>query len=77
MTAKTRFHAVMAAAVIAACGVAHPARATDLGKVPLADGSTVDFHRYPVGSRHEDFAMLIEAPGSRLGWTAAVRPDSR
>src|SRR4029079_3835740 len=54
----------------------HPARATDLAKVPLADDATVDLHRYPVGSRHEDFAMLIEAPGSRLGWTAAVRPDS-
>ncbi len=51
-------------------------RFTDLGKLPLADGGTVDLHRYPLAERHEDFVMLVEAPGSALGWTAAVRPDA-
>lgn len=55
---------------------AYPARFTDLAKLPLADGTTVDLHNYPVASGHEDFAMLVEAPGARLGWAAAVRPDA-
>ncbi|MCP4380864.1 MAG: hypothetical protein GY798_05490 [Hyphomicrobiales bacterium] len=46
----------------------------DLSKLPLADGTTVDLHRYPVADRHEDFVMLVESPDSPLGWTAAVRP---
>ncbi len=50
-------------------------RFTDLGQLPLADGTTADLHHYPVGERHEDFVMLVEAPESRLGWAAAVRPD--
>ena len=41
--------------------------------VPLADGTTVDLHNYPVAEGHEDFAMLVEAKGAALGWTAAVR----
>ena len=52
------------------------ARFTDLHKLPLADGTTVDLHRYPVAKGHEDFAMLVEAKDSPLGWTAAVRPDA-
>ena len=48
-------------------------RFTDLGKLPLADGKTVDLCRYPVARRHEDLVMLVEAPGSELGWAAAVR----
>jgi hypothetical protein len=55
---------------------AHPARTTDLTKLPLADGTTVDIHNYPVASGHEDFAMLVEAKGAKVGWTAAVRPDA-
>ena len=55
---------------------AHPARFTDLSKLPLADGSTADLHDYPIASGHEDFAMLVEAKGATLGWTAAVRPDA-
>jgi hypothetical protein len=55
---------------------AHPARFTDLSRLPLADGSTVDLHRYPVGERHEDFVMLVEHPDNPFGWTAAVRPDA-
>jgi hypothetical protein len=50
---------------------------TDLTKLPLADGSTVDIHRYPVAEGHEDFVMLVEAPGTSLGWAAALRPDAR
>lgn len=56
---------------------AHPAHFTDLAKLPLADGSTVDLHRYPVAEGHEDFVMLVEAKGAALGWAAAVRPDDR
>lgn len=48
-------------------------RFTDLGKLPLADGTTVDLHHYPLAQRHEDFVMLVEAPGASLGWAAAVR----
>ena len=55
---------------------AHPAHFTDLAKLPLADGTFVDLHKYPLASGHEDFAMLVEAKGAKLGWTAAVRPDS-
>ena len=51
-------------------------RFSELSKLPLADGRTVDLHRYPVGERHEDFAVLVETPGASLGWTAAIRPDT-
>ncbi len=51
-------------------------RFTDLSKLPLADGTTVDLHHYPLAERHEDFVMLVEAPGSPLGWAAAIRPDA-
>jgi hypothetical protein len=52
-------------------------RFSDLSKLPLADGRTVDLHRYPVAERHEDFVVLVEAQGSPLGWATAVRPDVR
>lgn len=52
-------------------------RFADLSKLPLLNGATVDLHRYPVASEHEDFVMLVEAEHSRLGWTAAVRPAAR
>jgi hypothetical protein len=54
----------------------YPARFTDLGKAPLKDVDTTDLRAYPIAARHEDFVMLVEAPGSRLGWAAAVRPDA-
>ncbi len=50
-------------------------RFTDLGKLPMADGSTADLHRYPVATGHEDFVMLVEAADSPLGWTAAARSE--
>jgi hypothetical protein len=52
----------------------YPARFDDLW-APMADGTPVDLTRYPIGSRHEDFVMLVEAEGSKLGWAAALRPD--
>lgn len=55
---------------------AHPARTTDLTKLPLADGTTADIHYYPVASGHEDFIMLVEEEGATIGWAAAVRPDT-
>lgn len=51
-------------------------RFTDLSRMPLADGSIADLHRYPVANSHEDFVMLAEVAGSKLGWTAVVRPDA-
>jgi hypothetical protein len=53
------------------------ARFTDLSQLPLASGATADLHRYPIAEGHEDFVALIEANDSRLGWTAAVRPDAK
>jgi hypothetical protein len=53
----------------------YPARFEDLW-APRADRTRVDLTHYPIGSRHEDFVMLVEAKGSKLGWAAALRPDS-
>ena len=53
--------------------LAYPARSTDLTSVPRADGGTVDLTAYPIDQGHEDFAMLLEADGSPLGWSAVVR----
>lgn len=55
--------------------LAYPARFEDISRVPLADGRPVDLHDYPPAARHEDFAMLVEAPESAFGWAAAVRRD--
>jgi hypothetical protein len=57
--------------------LAYPARFDDLGKAPLKNGGATDLTRYPIAERHEDFVMLVEAPGSRLGWAAAAREDCR
>jgi hypothetical protein len=57
--------------------LAYPASVTDAHRVPTAAGGTVDITRYPFAERHEDIMMLVEARGSRLGWFAAARPDSR
>ena len=56
--------------------LAGPAETADPTHVPLADGTFADITRYPFADRHEDFAMLVEATGSRLGWFAASRPAS-
>jgi hypothetical protein len=55
----------------------YPARSEDLSALPLKAGGTADLHRYPIGERHEDFVMLVEAPASPLGWTTALREDQR
>ena len=54
----------------------YPAQTADLGAVPLAGGGTADIRDYPVADQSEDFIMLVEAPGSRLGWAAALRRGS-
>ncbi len=56
---------------------AYPSRFTDLGKLPLADGRSVDLRDYPLAQGHEDFLMLVEKQGAPLGWAAALRPDAR
>src|SRR5262249_28174855 len=52
----------------------YPAQFEDLW-APMADGTRVDLIRYPIGSRHEDFVMLVEGARRRLGWARALRPD--
>lgn len=53
--------------------LAYPATATDFHSFPRADGGMADLGRYPVGERHEDFAVGIEAPDRTFGWTAVAR----
>lgn len=55
--------------------LAYPARSADLGRFPTAAGGTVDLRAYPIGDAHEDFVMLVEAEGARLGWTAVTREE--
>ncbi|KLK92774.1 hypothetical protein AA309_12985 [Microvirga vignae] len=57
--------------------LAYPARSSDLGRFPRADGGTADLRVYPIDESHEDFAMLLEAAGSELGWSAVVRTAER
>lgn len=56
--------------------LAYPQRFADLGQASLKDGGTTDLGSYPIASRHEDFVMLVEAPGDQLGWAAALREDA-
>ena len=46
-------------------------------KFPRADGSEADLTRYPLGERHEDFAVGVEAPGRAFGWTTVARNEER
>ena len=55
----------------------YPARSPDPRRFPAADGTTINLTRYPFGPAHEDFVIGLETPGSRLGWTAVVRPHER
>ncbi len=57
--------------------LAYPATSTDLHKFPRADGGAADLARYPIGQRHEDFAVGVEAEGRSLGWTAVARNVER
>ncbi|KAJ56027.1 hypothetical protein ACMU_09700 [Actibacterium mucosum KCTC 23349] len=45
----------------------------DLTAFPAADGGTVDLTHQPIGTRHEDMVVMIEAEDSLLGWTAILR----
>lgn len=53
----------------------YPSRGTDFSAVPMADGTTADLGTYPLAEKHEDIVSLAEAPGHKLGWTAAVRDE--
>lgn len=53
--------------------LAYPAHFEDLTQAPLADGGRADLTRYPFAAAHEDFVMLVEEPGERLAWGAALR----
>jgi hypothetical protein len=55
--------------------LAYPARSSDLTRYPRGDGGTADLTSYPIDQGHEDFAMLVEAAGSPLGWSAVARPE--
>lgn len=57
--------------------LAYPASTSDPFQMPLCEGGVADLTRYPLAERHEDFAMMIEAPGHDLGWFAASRPATR
>lgn len=52
--------------------LAYPQRIAGLDALRLADGSTIDASRYPFAERHEDIVLLAEAPGTALGWSAAL-----
>ncbi len=53
--------------------LASPAKAMDPRYFPLAAGGEADITTYPFASRHEDFAVGVEAADSRLGWTTVAR----
>ena len=52
--------------------LAYPQRFAGLDRVRLADGGTVNAARYPFAENHEDIVLLAEAPGTALGWSAAL-----
>lgn len=54
----------------------YPAETADLGAFPLNGGGTADLRAFPAAERSEDFVMLVEEPGRRLGWAAALRHAS-
>jgi hypothetical protein len=53
--------------------LAYPTRSTDLTRVAAADGETIDLTRWPIGTRNEDFAVLVEAGSTDIGWSAVIR----
>lgn len=53
--------------------LAYPARSTDLTRVAAGDGGTLDLTHWPIGTSNEDFAVLVEAEGSDLAWSAVIR----
>ncbi len=53
--------------------LSYPAKHADLAAFPGRHGP-VNLTRYPIGTRHEDFAMLIDDPAQKIGWVTALRP---
>ena len=52
----------------------YPQRFSSLTKVKRADGGESDVSLYPFDKGHEDLVIMNEAPGAKLGWSAAVAP---
>ncbi len=57
-----------------AAGRCWPIRSASPGSTRCASptGGTVDASRYPFADSHEDIVLPAEAPGSPLGWSAAL-----
>lgn len=53
--------------------LARGTQTADLSAVPAEGGGTVDLADLPIGTAHEDFITLVEAPGTDLGWSAVLR----
>lgn len=53
--------------------LAYPARSDEPGRFPAKNGGTLDLTSLPMAEAHEDFAVLVEAQGHELGWTAILR----
>ena len=54
----------------------YPQRIESLAQVALADGGMADASIYPFADRHEDFIVLAEAEGARIGWSAIAHNSS-
>ena len=54
----------------------YPATAP-LDSLPLQAGGTVDLHRWPFGSAHEDFVVLAEHEDEIFGWTVVSRIEEQ
>jgi hypothetical protein len=50
----------------------YPQHFTSLAKVKRADGALSDASLYPFDTGHEDLIIMTEAPGAKLGWSAAL-----
>ncbi len=50
----------------------YPQRFASLAKVKRADGGISDASLYPFDQGHEDFIIMSERPGTKLGWSAAL-----
>jgi hypothetical protein len=50
----------------------YPQRFSSLERVKRADGGVSDASLYPFDKDHEDLIIMSEAPGSKMGWSAAL-----
>jgi hypothetical protein len=53
--------------------LAYPTQSADLTAVATSDDGMADLTRWPIGTRHEDFAVLVEAEGADIAWSAVIR----